>query len=376
MPIGTIDCDNTVFIIDSATIAMMVSIIADGQPIKCIFEKKTGIDDDYSFQMMMNFADNCLKYKQKTVYEVPSNYFIIDRSSISKSIKNLFNFKKEIRKSFSEEKGVIYIGPRTSSIINSLTCSKDKIEYLFHGTGDYIQLIENENTEYKGIKSFLKKILFGWMFGLPNATWANPFRVHGYSMLDVGIKDVHWVNFSLFDSELVNNELLSLQQYMGNDNAIFCPLSDFHKESGINGNTKQLDDQNIELLSRCINKDTVVFLKFHPSLYQLTNENVIIDLDDEIKRKLNVRAYDLRSLIPENIGGIFLPIEVLFKYLGFTSIICLETSAVWNMSKELNIRKYLNIRFSPENRKDLFERIVEDMKMKNIFNESFYNYYE
>ena len=365
--------DDVIFVIDSTTTVFMVSLISKGKAINCIIEKKIDVDTDNSYHLLKNFVNACLALRSVKEVNVRSRYFI--EGGIITRLLKINKFRTIVKNQFKEEKNKIYIGPCTSSIMNCLRCNHENILYLYHGTIDcyrYYQKIrmKDKNTSVK-IKHCLKKVIFSQLLKLPNSIWNDFFSLQGFSLVNMNLPHMIWLNYKEFESEKIESLLVPLIEEAENFNSImFCPISDFHNKNGINSNTTLFNEKNIDLIKKYTRENEKIFLKFHPSIYQL-NDNVIVNLGTEINKRFGNIVRDVVQYIPEDIGGALLPLEVLFRYCKFNKIICVETTTIWTLQFDNEIAKIADFSSVTGNRKKVINNFITMMKELSILNDTY-----
>jgi hypothetical protein len=330
-----IDINDCIFVIDSITTALITSIITEGRPCNIILERKKGVEQDNTFLQMKNFIHSSINVKSISEVEVTAPYFIR-----SYEIHKLIRLKRETKNIYKiYKKNTIFIGPSTSTVMMCLPCGEENIYYIYHGTGDYIKCRGRHRSTVQKIKDFcIDKAL-----QLPNSRWAAFWPKQAFSLCKLNDNNVVWVNYMDFQSQKIEMVLNNIFNCSDNKiNVFFCPNMDDMNKNGIDPDTTSYNNFNYKLLSKHIdpNKERV-FLKFHPYLYRLRSD-AKIDLEKYLEDR-NIEAYDIGSMIPDEIGGSLLPIEAIMRYLPFKKLIAVDTSAVWNLSENSAIEKILDI---------------------------------
>ena len=205
------DIKKCIFIIDSPTTAFMVSLIAKGEAVNCIFERKEGIETDRGYELFCNFAKRCLNIASCKEITVPNRF--IWEGNIFSRLLDIYHCIKKVRKKFKEDPTATYVGPCTSSIMTCLTCSPANIYYLYHGTIDcyrYFKATSKKNNNK--IKQILKEFIFGCLLNVPNSIWNGFFSLQGFSLINMHVPDVIWLNYKNFNSEDIQNKLKILAE--------------------------------------------------------------------------------------------------------------------------------------------------------------------
>lgn len=344
------DMNHCVFVIDSVTTALITSIITENIPCNIILERKKGIEQDSTFLLMKNFIYSSINVKSLFEVEVTAPYFIR-----SYEIFKLIGLKKETKDIYKNyKKNCIFIGPSTSTVMMCLPCDEGNIYYIYHGTGDYIKHRGADRNAIQTIKDFsIKKIL-----RLPNSRWGAFWPEQAFSLCKLDDDKVIWVDYRDFQSKKIEMALKGIFNYpTDKTNVFFCPYIDDMNKDGIGSDTTIYNKFNFIFLSKYITKKQErVFLKFHPYLYRISN-NVQINLEDYLKEN-GIEAYDIGTMIPEEIGGSLLPIEVILRYLPFDKLIATDTSAAWNLSENAMIEKILDVSEIPKKQKFFLQKYV------------------
>lgn len=365
------DLKKCIFIIDSTTTALMVSLIAKGEAVNCIFERKRGIDTDKAYELFMNFSRQCLNIAEYEEITVPSRFFLAGGNLLSRYLKFYF-FSRAVRKVFKEYTGFTYIGPGTSSIMNCLKCNPQNIYYLYHGTIDcyrYYKMLEKKKSH--GVKSRLKEFIFSKILCLPNSDWNDFFSIQGYSLINMNEINVKWLNYKDFNNKYIEKRLSNLKGVTSNKKwAMFCPIHDVHTKEGISSNITDYNQQNIDFLKKYISKDEHVMIKCHPSVYQM-NDLIKNNLNNVVMELLDTDAKDVVKYIPDDIGGAVIPMEVLFRYCNFVKLICVETTTLWVLKDDCDVLKISDITSLTGKKKKLLKDIIQCLSQHNLIDEHY-----
>ena len=169
-----IDFDRIVFVVDTPIIALMVAILARGQKINCIYEKKYNFFENDYYELFDLILDD-VYFLTKEKYVVPQPFFILDKKHPFKTISKLVDFRAQT-KNIKLDPSKIYAGSFTSSIMAMIYPETRKI-YMDHGTGDYYKrMIEGTsnalNTRQKVRYNFFRTLDF------PNLSYTIKRRVY------------------------------------------------------------------------------------------------------------------------------------------------------------------------------------------------------
>jgi len=370
------DLKNAIFIIDSLTTAMMVSIIASGTEVNCVFEFKYGVDTDYSKEMLLNFSKKCINIRHQEIKWLENPYFLYDSdtNAVNKFVK-LGKFRRKILAEASDiikKEDCIFIGSETSSIMRCLTCCENNIYYLFHGTVDIIRYYKKTTSNTKRtLGSLIKSVLLTQILKLKYSPWNDFFPKQGFSLCDLNDENIFFLDLMEFNAPEIETELQFLKERITEPSVLFCPWSSTHNKDGIDADTKKYNSINVDILKDSVAENEHIFIKFHPALYTLTGNTVFSDLNEFITREIGNVSEDVMKFIPDSIGGSLLPTEVLFRYIPFKKIICVETSTIWYLSRNKEITKVMNYKCIDGNRRMILDEVVDCMTYYNVLNKCY-----
>lgn len=333
-----LDLEKTVFVIDSPVSAFMVSILSGNSPVTVVVEKKIGLETDNASELLMNFVISCINTENIKVVNLPHRFYIRVTE-----LKKIWNIRQQTRRLYDEySRDTVFVGAPTSTFMRSLTCNSKNIIYLYHGLSDLIMKeVESENR--KKIKWLVKDFIIGKMLGLPNSIWCSFWADKAYSLCKLKSNDEKWLDIYDFESSKIERSLGFLEKYNDSKkNVLFFPVIEGHVRSGVKSDVTSFDQFNYEFLSKYVNPGIDrVFVKYHPWLYRANDEtrsNLI-----EILRQSGIEAYDIASMIPDDIGGVLLPTEVICRYGKIDKMISRDTSTMWYLSGNKNIEKIIDI---------------------------------
>jgi hypothetical protein len=318
---------NKIFVIDSNTTALMVSLIAQDKPIRCVYEIKEGLSNKtHNGLFDLILSENIII--EKKIIKVQPKYFLLNKKHIIKSVLNLIKFRRK-HHHIKIEKDFYYVGPSTSTIMAYV--DKNKKYYLDHGTGDYYaRLLPNKNTSRN---YFLNKFFI--YLGFPEIF--SEFRKKGYSLCQIN-------NDRFFHLDVVNYHIpkeikIGLNKIKNKTEnftkiSLLLPVSSWHNKNGIDGNSSKYDDLNIQMCQNNFTKDELILVKFHPSLFMADKVN--ITLIDKLKL-LGYSAIIVDEYLPDDLSY-FLPAEILVLHLGITKIVSEESSLLFNLTHLSDIK--------------------------------------
>ena len=381
--------DKTIFVIDTLTIAFIVSIITKGNPVRCIFESVEGRTTDKALRLLKNFSYKCINIKEAKDYKTPDpNFLGFDQNNIFTSLKKLKEFRRKIDSIYKEEKGVTYVGPVTSAIMQSLKCNRENIRYIHHGVGDYCW---HYRTKHEDVSNFtvlrslrhkignLIRLLVKYYVRLPNSLYAGFFSSKGYSLYNFNDADVQWVNYEDFVSPEIKKGLKEIQTIVDTHKCVlFCPFHSGFTREGVNQDARIYDDFNIKILEQFLAKDEIVLFKYHYACYK-ANRHFTNDLEGIVKERTGNTCLDITKMIPDEIGGALLPVEVLFSLTNLNKLISAMSAALFNLESE-KITKCFCIDFCGEKevaekfKKSSQEAIDKLLKSSNRYNSSYHIY--
>lgn len=355
----TLDFEKTYFVVDSLVSAFMTSILAGGNKINLIIEKKTELDTDEFINNVKNFINMCIDVRSIVIQELPHRFYIN-----SWDLGKILHIKKETKKIYSDfDDDVVFVGSSTSTFMRGLTNNKENIYFLYHGMTDCIRM-EQEDIARKRLINKIKRLIIGNIIGLPYSTWCNFWPVHAYSMCKLENDVATWINLYDFQSDKIEIALNGLAKYKDDrTNVLFFPIDSGHTSDGVNSDTRAFNDVNIKFLSKHVNYNKErVFIKYHPWLYR-TNIKLKSDFI-EILKEQGYEAYDIGEIIPVEIGGTMIPTEVLCRFFKFDKLIAQDTSTIWYLGEDSSVKKILDISFADQDTKELLRDCYTRMKCK------------
>ena len=293
-----LNLEKTIFVVDSTTTALIVSIISRNKPIECIVESKDNVDMGEATNTVCKFLELCVNLKKIEVVNVPSPFFM--------EYPQWYMFRKRMSKVYKCRSDVVYVGPRTSSIMQSLNTDNENIVYLYHGLGDYIQP-EESNSKRNPFKTYIKG-LYAKMIGLPVVDGGGFWAKSAFSMCKTNEDNVEWVNYEDFHCVKVEKMLNKVPIDNSKRNVLFCPTPPKHSKEGLNPDTRLFNDVNLKLVVQNLEIDSRIFVKVHPMVYR-NNRGYIMDLVG-LLRDGGFETYDIADYIDDEIGGKLIPAEV------------------------------------------------------------------
>lgn len=354
-----LNVDNTVFVIDSPVIAFMVSILSEGKPVTIVMEKKKGLETENGNELLMKFARSCINIKDIKIVNLSHRFYIG-----IKDIRKIWNIRQETYNLYNEySNDTVFIGASTSTFMRGLKCNPERIIYLHHGMTDLFRR-EDEEKNRRGIKSAIKKLLVGKLMGLPHSTWCNFWPQRAFSLCNLNNDEEVWLNIYDFKSEKMRKALAFLDNYDdGKNNVLFFPVIEGHTRLGVNSDVTSFDKFNYNFLCRYINFDRDrVFIKYHPWIYR-TNNNMKSNLLNMLK-DTGIEVYDIAAMIPDEVGGVLVPTEVICKYMKIDRMIAEDTSTIWYLTGNKNIEKILDITSISAEKRGLMLHCYEQLKKK------------
>lgn len=354
-----LDIEKTIFVIDSPATAFMVSILTEGAPAYIVLEQKEGLETDLGSKLILNFIYSCINISTLNIVKVPPRFFISSRN-----LKRIFEIKcatRQLYKNYPAD--VIFIGASTSTFIRSLTVTENRIYFLYHGMSDCIRM-DKEREERCTVKGRIKNFFFGKLVGLPYSIWCNYWPKRAFSLCDLTGDVAKWIDLYDFRSKIVANQLDKLKLHSDKkNNVLFFPITGEHMVSGIDGNTIPFNAINLRFLIKHINpRLDRVFIKYHPWLYR-TKSRLKSDFIDRLKEH-GIEAYDVGTMIPNDIGGPLIPTEALCCYFHFDKLIAEDTSTIWYLAKDASIEKILDITFADDAKRRFLRHCYNEMQKK------------
>lgn len=355
-----LDLEKTIFVVDSPTTAFMISILAEGETINVVLEKKKDLETNNASELLLNFVNACISIKNIRIVEVPHRFYIS-----SKELRKIWSIRRETKKLYKEyADDTVFVGAPTSTFIRSLRCDSHKIIFLYHGLTDLFKR-EESSISKKGMKWLLQRIIIGDLIGLPHSIWCNFWTEKAFSLCKLNSKDEVWLNLYNFESKQIEDKLKFFDRYIDDKkNVLFFPVTSGHVKDGVDADATSFDQFNYDFLLKHIDSKTErVFLKYHPWLYR-ANDSIRNDLTEVLNQK-GIEAYDIAAMIPDEIGGALLPTEVICKYMSIQKMISMDTSTMWYLSGNKSIEKIIDLRNAPEEYRKIMINCIERLKEKS-----------
>ena len=355
-----INLAKTVFVVDSPITAFMVSILSEGKPVTLVLEKKEGLETENASDLLVNFVNSCICIETIKIINLPHRFYVG-----GKDIKQIWNIRQKTRDIYDEYNcDTVFVGASTSTFMRCLRCDSKNIVYLHHGLTDLIRR-EDECVSRQTLKGRLKKIFIGKLLGMPYSTWCNFWPDRAFSLCKLKSQNEKWLNIFDFKSDIIKTRLKFLNKYEDlKKNVLFFPVSEGHTKTGVNSDVTSFDQFNFEFLSRHIDPaQDRVFVKYHPWIYR-ANDNTKSNLL-ELLEQSGIEAYDISEMIPEDIGGVLLPTEVICRYAKIDKMISRETSTMWYLSGDNKIEKIIDITSAPKEYHNLMIHCINQLKIKS-----------
>ena len=303
-----------------------------------IIERKTGVDEKIFVSKLVEllFREGC---SVKTI-SVPSPYFVGSGNGFVGKFIARRRLKREVKKIFHFDKAAIYLGPRTSTLMQCAPVN-NRVFYD-HGLGEYFQEVEYA-TEELSIKRRLRRYIARTIFELldiPHFIETEIFnrKQRSYRMCKIiGSKD-NFIDYR--DSVRFKSGNKFLERHIVESQGVrptllFLAVSEYHsKKKGLPTEVMEYDDINYEIILRHASPGESVLIKYHPSLYASLHE-VKSNLIDMLALK-GIKALIFDNSLPPEYRGIF-PAEMIVHALGIRKVLCEESATVFNLAHDNNL---------------------------------------
>lgn len=355
-----LNLEKTVFVIDSPVTAFMVSILSEGYPVNLVLERKKELETDRASELLMNFVRSCINIGTLETVFLPHRFFIGARD-----LRKIWHIRQQTRNLYDAYgNDIIFVGASTSTFMRGLRCNSKNIIFLHHGLTDLIR--KEDTTESIGsVKSNIKKFLIGKVLDLPHSTWCSFWPEKAFSLCKLRSTDERWLNIYDFESNIIKKALDFLETYNDEkNNVLFFPVIDGHTKDGVDSDVTSFDHFNYNFLSKYIDPDKDrVFVKYHPWLYRAnddTRSNLL-----KLLLQSGIEAHDIATMVPDSIGGVLLPTEVICRYAKIDKMISQDTSTMWYLSGNDHIEKIIDITQSTDGYHELMLHCIEQLKIKS-----------
>lgn len=355
-----LDLEKAVFVIDSPVTAFMVSILSEGCPVNIVLERKIELETDRASELLLNFVRSCINIGTMKKVQLPHRFYIS-----GKDLGKIWNIRQQTRNlydTYPDE--TIFVGASTSTFMRGLRCNPQNIIFLHHGLGDLTKK-EDESKSFGTLKGKLRRIIIGKIMGLPHSIWCSFWPEKAFSLCKLKSTDERWLNLYDFESNTIKKKLDFIETF--NDeksNVLFFPVIEGHTKDGVASDVTSFDDFNYNFLSKYIDSDKDrVFVKYHPWLYR-ANDNTRSNLIQLLLHK-GIEAYDIASMVPDSIGGVLLPTEVICRYAKIDKMISRDTSTMWYLSGNNQIEKIIDITQASDDYYKHMLHFIDELKIKS-----------
>tara|TARA_Y100000768_G_scaffold388180_1_gene382645 strand:+ start:1617 stop:2762 length:1146 start_codon:yes stop_codon:yes gene_type:complete len=285
-------------------------------------------------------AINILKLSQKKLFQ--KNKFVLTSSmafSLSSfKIMNVLNFRKlqkNIFKKICFEKDQIYIGSRTSTIMNVLPKSNRIL--IDHGFSDYNRKVIKISLSKKIIANIKEKI--SDLIGYPYISLNEELR--GYTVCKIPKFSSNFVDIQyLPTNKVLKNSLIQIKKKFPKINTIFLLTKNwqinYHKGSH---SEVDYDKINLELIKKYAVKGKKFFIKFHEFTIQSKQSDTYF-----IKKahRLGYLAVDVDRHLKECYRGM-IPAELLISNLKLKRVVSKYSSTLHNICHNTSLDCIMDI---------------------------------
>ena len=300
-----------------------------------IFERKKGIDKNIDTEKLSRKLYKNFEGINSINISVQSPYFLGHGQNIFKKIKAYRNFRKETLKNLTFDDRKNYIGPRTSSLMISLT--KYNRIFIDHGYGEY-----GERASYinKYLKLWYRRVKdqIIILFGLAAAGIGRDGQVVSLCKMNND-----WAKHLDYSELIISNyakEILKNTDINNNRRIVlFLAAGERHSDKGLPQYDGSFDSTNIALIKKNIVPEEFVIIKFHGSLYQENNKpktNIV-----RLLNEIGIKSVIFDDIISKDLVG-NIPAEILIKYFSIKKIVCECSATVCNISNKKEIEKIVD----------------------------------
>ena len=343
-------------VIDGVTTAILSAIIFKDRKIDvCIIEEKNTAFDKSSYSIDMGdrvMIDIILSQLQiENVYEIRLPYILLDKKKrlstfvkYCKIRKKIYKFLSDIPIDYSES---LFLGAVTSTFMAFLP-QNVKISPMDHG----VECMYRCNNESKRKKKWVWDIIKSLYMALTHYNFLGFCTNKGYTLANCSKDYFQWIDYRNFDNTVIERILKPTSEFVKQDNkkyGLFLPTTQSeykrHMKSAYGEDSpRQLDFELIyrKVLENIKGVDCLV-IKFHPSFYAIEGEKAryYLQILENICHENNMTCLVLDELLGSSIGH-SLPAEIIVRYISFTTVVAMYSTAVINMAIKNNDLKCVN----------------------------------
>ena len=318
-----LDFKNTVFVIDSPVIAMIVAIIAEQNPIDIIYEFKIGIDDPDKLTQAYDEILGNNNIKQRKIFTVPSPYFLVSKRNPIDSIARVYRFQKAIN-SIDLNRKTYYCGPITSSIMKRIT--RSHMITIDHGSGEYAKRMRGINRQTVKEKIFQTIISLFGLYSLNTSVSTN-----GFTLCKIFKDNYTHVDYRKYMiPDVIAHTLYPIKQKLKyfQDISLVNPISAWHSKNGFDPNTTKYNSHNLNMIGDHCAFNEFILIKFHPTVYYA--KDPVITLPDVLNMS-GYNCFDIDSQLPVHLRG-NLPAEIIVQFLNVNKIVAELSATMFNVA--------------------------------------------
>jgi hypothetical protein len=317
--------DDTVFVIDSAFVAMALTLLKPAGRVHCIYELKEGVDENSPFAPTADLLLADLSLASRTEVTVPSPYF---RPSGPKRFAFEQRFRRAIRAKVDVNRR--FIGPKTSAIMSIVPAQQRT--YVDHGTGDYnARALTWVESRFKRWLKYRIKTVLGF------SNHYIPAGCSGYTMCRMmGDPFRHLDYRDLVVSAALQAEMQSLKDRVtGERPTLVLPTQPWHSKDGFTGDMVSYDQLNLAMVKQHCQRSELLLIKWHPAFFMAKNlKSGLLAMLHEA----GYRAFDVDDLISARCRG-HIPAEVIVKHCGVGKVVAEQSSVFYNLAHDPTVTK-------------------------------------
>jgi hypothetical protein len=316
----------TIHVIDSPLMALIVAVRAGTTPVRCIFELKSGIDEGaFNYLAAAEAILSGSNLEECTTVKVPSRYFTDIETRPLQRLRFLRHLNSQVNEVCKIEVNTTYVGPSTSTIMSCVAPSRRF--YLDHGTGDYVRRLCSPGWA-RGSLQLLRSAVER-LYGVHSSSV--PLHAPGASLALLRDDNFEHIDVRRYRPPQQVTDLLRPLTALAGQAAsatLLLPVSAWHSKAGFDGDSSKYDALNLKLAKLHCSTDHRLFVKFHPTLYRAND--IKVTLIDAL-RMSGFDAFNVDDLLAERFRG-HIPAELLTVICGIRTIVSEESSLLWNLA--------------------------------------------
>ena len=314
-------------------------------------------------------ANNILKISKKNFLQ--KRKFVITNSTAfnwsNSIISNFYKFRqiqKNILKKISFDKSSIYIGCKTSTIMNMLPKSNRIL--IDHGFSDYYRRAFKLSVLERILDIIKEKI--SYYIGYPYISFNEDLK--DYTVCKIPNFKNNFIDIqNLPTNKIVNDTFIRIKKKYPRVNTIFLLTKNWEQNfnRGLSGNI-DFDRINFNLIKKYATKGESFFIRYHGFTIQ-SNQNKSSFIKN--LRKFGYYAVDVDNFFKTYFRGL-IPVELFISNLKLKRVISKYSSTLHNICHNQSLSCIMDI--NPEleliNKTDSYfkEQLIKEYKLRKKFN--------